>query len=932
MLNWIGRLFNGIHGGLEKRDIDITRDKFSDLLPWVSYDPETKHYFLKDGSAGWVWECTPVLFAGDSIFETISSLLKSQLPHNTVFQFMLYADPYINEIVYNYKALRNETSEELYKEVTDNYTDFIFNGLNGMWQLSGTPLRNFRLFISIKIPVKSELSNLKAYLSEIDKHNDVISNVAEGLKSLNPRSASPDDLITTLYRLCNPELDPDRIQTYDADIPICKQVIYADTEIERRKHSIRFGNKYVGFITPKKLPRAVDNMFANDLAGFITRGATAIENDINQIQCPYIFTVNIVVDVNLRSKLGAKALHNSTTARGAARDGNMDSMMVSTGNRREENMWVASQYEEGNTFLHIIPQLMLIGSSEEELTARINRTKAFWNTCGVEAQSELDYLQHVLFVSGLPCGLYAKIINDLERNFISDTKAAALTTPIQASFKGVGEPVLMYIDRRGQPVTLDIFNTGKNKNFYVTGGTGAGKSFFMNDFTNAYRSIMSRFRIITVCDSYRKTCYLSDGQYIEHEEEGMVTNFFSEAGTKSGMLTQNVDNSEICFPAGTVVHIAEENDHFCKIVIDKGDSDEIYVIPPQKFSNVQYSLDGDTLNMLAGIIASMSSSRTGEVLGEDEIVIIESAIQDVYAVKNRETTIDDLLEYLDQMKKNTDPRAQFHVQTAYKLMLRLEKYSSKGIYGKFFNGKSTISMKKDMAVVDLTKTPEDLRKVFVLAFANIIEQEIYKGDRKTQQFVVLDESWQTLSENPYAKRFVEGLYRKARKYNASVGIITQSLDDLQEKGKLGLLGDVITSQSDFSFALYDENFDKAKKLGVLKVTDFEYANLIEKIPKDALPRYSEIFVRTPHGNTIVRLIVDEYKYFLNTSDPKDYLFIRDQVERFMEDGLSKKAAMRESVKYCAELAKSLGGIGAFKKYLIQNKGAEYENANSKCNC
>lgn len=921
MLSCIKEFFQGIHGGLEKMDIDLTRQKFSDLLPWVSYDEETKHYFLKDGSVGWIWECNPVLFAGDSIFDTISSLLRSQMPHHTVFQFMLYADSYINEIVYAYKDLRDTAKEDLYKEVTENYTNFLNDGLKGMWQLSGTPLRNFRLFISIKVPVKSDVSNIKSYLAEIQKYSDVISNVAEGFKSLNPKPLKPDMLITSMYRLCNPELNPDRYQNHVDEMPICKQIIFADTEIEKQKYSIRFGNKFFGVITPKKLPRNIDNMFANDLAGFITRGATAIENDINQIQCPYVFTVNIITDSNLRSKLGAKALHNSTTARGAAKEGNMDSMMVSTGNRREENMWVANQYEEGNTFLHIIPQLMLICDSEEDLTAKLNRTKAFWNTCGVETQSELEYMLHVLFVSALPCGLYSKVINEMERNFIVDTNAAALSAPIQAAFKGVGEPVLLYIDRRGQPVTLDIFNTGKNKNFYVTGGTGAGKSFFMNDFTNSYRSIDSRFRIITVCDSYRKTCYLSDGQYIEHEEEGMIINFFSEAGTMFGMLTEGVGYGDIMLAPGSIVEVAEISESFCKIVVKVGEHEEVLVIPPQQFRNLHYELDGDTLNMLTGIIASMASSRTGEMLGEDEVVILETAIRAVYARKNRDTNIDDLLDYLNSMNSNTDLRAQFHVQTAYKLMLRLEKYSSKGTYGKYFNGKSTISMKKDMVVVDLTKTPEDLRKVFVLAFANIIEQEIYKGDRKKQQFVVLDESWQTLSENPYAKRFVEGLYRKARKYNASVGIITQSLDDLHEKGKLGLLGDVITSQSDFSFALYDENFRKAKDLGVLKVTDFEFINLIEKIPKDALPRYSEIFVRTPHGNTIVRLIVDEYKYFLNTSDPKDYLFIREQVEKFINKGFSKKEAMRDAVKYCAELAKQLGGIGAFKKYLLQHKGA-----------
>ena len=919
MLGLLKKALFGEHGGLKRSEIDITRDKFSTLFPWVSYDPDDKFYFLRDNSVGWIWECSPMLFADDNAFNMIKGIMRNKFPSQSVIQFSLYADPFIAPILDRYKKLRytNKNISDIHMASTDNYADFLAKSTEGMWQLSGTPVRNYRLFLSVKIPIKADVtSSPDSFIKEVKSYTDIISNIQESLKILGPRNIDPSGLITLMYRITNPDLDPHKYLEWNEDKPIHKQIIFADTEIERRKDSIRFGNTYAGILTPKNLPRQIDNLFSNDMIGFVSKGSTAIENDINQIQCPFIYTVNITYDHGLKTKFNAKALHNSKLQQGAARENSMGSM-VETSNRQQENFWVTQQYADGNMFLRVIPQLILFENSEEELMTSMNRVKSVWDVCGVDSQRERDYLTHVMFVAGLPLGLYASNVLELDRDFPVETTGAALLSPIQASFAGVGEPNLLYIDRRGQLVSLDIFRTGSNKNFFVTGGTGAGKSFFMNDFVNSYMGVGAKFRIVTVCDSYRKSAYLNDGQYIEHEEKGMVVNFFEEAGTKTGVLTQDVVTEEISLSAGDVVDIADENEQFCKIIIDKGDTDEIYVIPPQEFTNITYSLDGDSLNMLTGILASMATSRAGEKLDEDELTILETAIEHAFAKKNRASKIDDVIEYLDSIEQHIgeDPRSQFHINTAFKLALRLKKYSSYGQYGKYFNSKSTLSFKSDMVAIDLTKTPEDLRKVFVLAFANIIEREIYKGDRKTPIFVVLDESWQTLSENPYARKFVEGLYRKARKYNASIGIVTQSLHDLYEKGKLGLLGDVIRSQSDFSFALKDKNFAFAYENGILDISEFEYQMLVAKIPARSQPKYSEIYLRTPYGDTIVRLIVDEYKYFVNTSDPDDFLFIKKISEQYQAEGIARKDAMKKAVNKCVEIAKEKGGIGGYREYL-----------------
>jgi len=916
----------GDSGGLEWSDIDVKREQFSSLFPWVAYDKDEKCYFMRDNAIGFMWECSPVLFADDTIFNTISAILRDMLPHDTVFQFSLYADPYITPITRSYRNIRKRNSRILpiHKKVTENYSAFWEKGAKeGLWHLSGTRMRNFRLFFSVRVPMKHDaIKNRHGWEKELKEFRSSILNIPETLKSLHPQAMTPDELITLMYRICNPTLEEDHHVEWTEDMPIHKQILYSDTVVERKKESIAFNDRHIGCVTPKKLPREANNLFVNDLIGYISKGASANENDANQIRCPFIFTLNIALNKNLRAKLEAKALHNSSIQKGQAKEsgGQMETSMVSGSNRKQEHLYMAQRYEQGDKFLQIIPQILLIGDSEEELTNNINRVRSIWNSCGVEPQVERDYLLHILFIAAFPCGLYPANIGDLDRDFIIDTQGAAVMCPVQASFSGIGKPALLYSDRRGQIFFLDTFNTGNNKNFFVTGGTGAGKSFFMNSFVNQYMSIGAKFRIITVCDSYRKACYLTDGQYIEHEDT-LVINFFSEAGIEKAVLQQPVTYGKTTYNAGTHVEVLEVSSTHAKILVD----DSVVKVMPETIGNLCLEMDGDTLNMITGIIASMVTSRAGEDLNEDELTILETAIQTVFMQKKRETTIDDIHDYLMNIKKyhELDDRATFYLNLGYRLANRLKKYCSGGQYGHFFNGKSNVSFRKDLVVIDLTKTPTDLRKVLVLAFANITEQEIYKGDRKTPQFVTLDESWQTLSENPYAARFVEGLYRKARKYNASVSIATQSLHDLHpEHGKLKYLGNVIRTQSAFSFALYDEDFDFAFEHKILNMGEFEFNMLIKKIPKDSVPKYSEIYVRTPSGNNVIRLIVDEFMYFMNTSDPADFNYLKSHAERFIQNGHSKQEAMSMAIDEAVKEAKKAGGIGKLRDYIKSRFGTE----------
>lgn len=142
-MEMLSDLFFGIAGGLKRKDLDVERYKFSDLLPYIACNaPENEEnltegekskysygYLLKDNSIGFVYECSPMIFAG-AAFDSLVTVLKLPLPPKTVVQTTLYADSYIEDILDDYKSLRysNPDLDDIYAEQAEQFCQFFRDG------------------------------------------------------------------------------------------------------------------------------------------------------------------------------------------------------------------------------------------------------------------------------------------------------------------------------------------------------------------------------------------------------------------------------------------------------------------------------------------------------------------------------------------------------------------------------------------------------------------------------------------------------------------------------------------------------------------------------------------------------------------------------------------------------------------------------------
>jgi conjugal transfer ATP-binding protein TraC len=498
------------------------------------------------------------------------------------------------------------------------------------------------------------------------------------------------------------------------------------------------------------------------------------------------------------------------------------SFAVEVGKQIEEIGWVLD--EAGNSrFLTIIPMVWVFGRSRAQAREMAARAKRLWES---EPQpwmmQEESYLNPVLLPMSLPFGLYPekRTMRLLERDFRMPVKAAALLAPVQTDFRGGGRPALLYAGRKGQLVTLDLFDPRiNNYNFIVSAESGAGKSFLLNNLCQQYYAQGALIRIIDIGGSYRKLCTLCSGRYIDIGEERLVLNPF-----------------------------------------DMG-----------------FALDGEdkqsAISMAVAIVAEMANAATRKGVSTSEWNLLKSAVQWAIDTGRAEQGIDAVRLWLGaypaEAASDLD-RVEHLVPTARELAFNLRDFGSDGAYGHFFNGPSSFDISRDEFVVlelERLKAMPDLFNVIVMVVVNAVTQELYLSARDKPRFVLCDEAAQFMSRSDgqdlsrLAEAFGQG-YRRARKYQGSFGVVLQSMNDLL---LFGGTGQVILENAATRFLLQGSTYAQAVENKVLDYSPF-VLDLLKSV-RNAKPHYSEVFIDSPLGLGIARLVVDPFSYWINTSAP-----------------------------------------------------------------
>ena len=496
--------------------------------------------------------------------------------------------------------------------------------------------------------------------------------------------------------------------------------------------------------------------------------------------------------------------------------------------RKRDWDMVLKAFDSGRTVVGMYHQVCLL-SRVEEASRSEHSVRAVWRARGFDLTKDF-YLQHQALAATLPMTLTPALQGDLRQFGRISTKTAdnaVMTSPLIAEWKGTPTPVMTLFGRRGQIVGFDLFDN-----------TGGNFNFAVAALSGSGKSVFVNEM------TYR---YLGAGAKV----------WIIDVGRSYKNLCELLD--------GEFIEFSDERQN---------------TICLNPFSMI-IDINAD-MEMVLPLMAQMASPR--EPLDNYAYTALGSAIKRVWDAKGRAATITDIYELLQTGRLSNEGEYERDLS---RLATALEPYTRHGVYASYFEGEANIQFDKDFVVLELEelKSKKDLQSVVMQLIMYRITQEMYR-DRSRRKLVIIDESWDLMGTGASGS-FIEAGYRRARKYGGSFGTITQSVDDYykNEATKAAI------NNADWLFLLRQkpENIERLGKEGKLSLDEWLKRQLGSVSTEHG--HYSEIYIHSPMGSGLGRLILDPFSMLTYSTRAEDY----EAIKRLRERGMSVADAIEQLV-------------------------------------
>lgn len=224
----------------------------------------------------------------------------------------------------------------------------------------------------------------------------------------------------------------------------------------------------------------------------------------------------------------------------------------------------------------------------------------------------------------------------------------------------------------------------------------------------------------------------------------------------------------------------------------------------------------------------------------------------------------------------------------------LTPYTEDGVYARYFEGENNINFNNAMVLIELEelKDKKDLQSVVLQIFIMTITNQAFLGDRKTPFYICIDEAWDLLRAQQ-AGSFIETLARRLRKYNGSLVVGTQSVDDF-----FATPGAKAAFDNSDWMCLLSQKKSSIRHLsssGKFEL-DEQKMRVLESV-KTSHGEYSEVMIMDGSSHiSVARLILDPFSQLLYSTKAKDYA----DLKAFTKSGLTVAEAINRLIERSKE--------------------------------
>ncbi len=463
--------------------------------------------------------------------------------------------------------------------------------------------------------------------------------------------------------------------------------------------------------------------------------------------------------------------------------------------------------------------------------------------------SKRAYNQLELFVNSFPGNCYG-MSEDYDR-FLTLSDAATCLLYKENIQHSEDTPLkICYTDRQGVPVAIDI--TGKegrnkltdNSNFFCLGPSGSGKSFHMNSVVRQLWEQNTDVVMVDTGNSYEGLCEYVGGKYISYTEEKPITMnpFRIKREELNVEKTGFLKNLILLIWKGSQATISKTEDRLIDQVIT-----EYYGVyfngfdgftPPQR-EDLRQSLLVDDRNNNRN---HQENEAEREERIDKEIDSIEARRKEL---KVETLSFNTFYEY--SVQRIPDICHENNLTgvdiSTYRYMMK--DFYRGGNHDKILNEDMDGSLFDETFIVfeiDAIKDDPLLFPIVTLIIMDVFLQKM--RIKKNRKVLVIEEAWKAIA-SPLMAEYIKYLYKTARKFWASVGVVTQEIQDIIGSP---VVKEAIINNSDVVMLLdqskFKERFDNIKAILGLTDVDCKKIFTINRLEnKTGRSFFREVFIR-----------------------------------------------------------------------------------------
>ncbi|WP_162054698.1 TraG family conjugative transposon ATPase [Pontibacter pamirensis] len=452
-----------------------------------------------------------------------------------------------------------------------------------------------------------------------------------------------------------------------------------------------------------------------------------------------------------------------------------------------------------------------------------------------------------IFWAGLPGNAADFPLNDTFDTFLEQ---ACCFLNMETSYRSSLSPVGLRLGDRltGKPVHVDISDEPvkqgvcTNRNKFILGPSGSGKSFFTNHLVRSYHGQGSHIVLVDVGHSYRGLCDLVNGYYFTYDEKNPIrfNPFYIGGGTE-------LDTEK------------KESIKTLLLALWKKDA--------EAFSRSEYVALSNALEMYYHLLRA-----------KPEVF----PCFDTFYEFVRET-------FSSRLRAERVREKEFDIDN---FLYVLRPYYGDGEFGYLLNARENLDLLSERFIVFELDNIKDHPILFPVVTIIIMEVFISKMRKlkNVRKVILIEEAWKAIAKEGMAE-YIRYLFKTVRKFYGEAIVVTQEVEDIISSP---VVKQAIINNSDCKILLdqskYLHRFDGIQEL--LGLTEKEKA-LVLSINKanDPLRRYKEVFISL--GGTLSKVYRTEVsleEYLAYTTEESEKVKVQAYAQRH---GGDLRKAIRE---------------------------------------